>query len=169
MVAGFGYLPGDILFHATLWKSSTSKMIDLGTVGTDTCSYAAWINAAEQIVGGSHPGCGPDTTRAFLWEKGSMFDLNTLIPPGSALYLDEAEVINDRGEISALGTDVSGNGHAVLLLPCDENHRGVASCDYAPADTQTAAEVYPAVLIRPDSTRSLPLRRMHSLGHRPGN
>jgi hypothetical protein len=37
--------------------------------------------------------------------------------------------INDRGEITAQGLLANGDQHAVLLIPCDENHPGVEGCD----------------------------------------
>ena len=68
-----------------------------------------------------------------------MFDLNALIPPDSALYLQFVQNINDRGEIAGTGVDVSGNTHAFLLIPCDEQHHGVEGCDYSMVDATTIA------------------------------
>jgi probable HAF family extracellular repeat protein len=129
---GFAYLPGEIIFHATLWKHA-GDMTDLGTVGNDQCSFATGINAKGQVVGGSKSTCDPEggTARAFLWEDGSILDLNALILPGSGLHLESTYTINDQGEIAGEGTDTSGNGHAFLLVPCDENHAGVEGCDYS--------------------------------------
>ena len=50
-----------------------------------------------------------------------MVDLNTLIPPSSALHLAVAYDINDRGEIAGFGTLASGEVHAFLLVPNDRN------------------------------------------------
>jgi len=138
---GYGSLPGNCTngqarFHAVLWKNVKS-ITDLGVIGSDPCSYAAAINAETQVVGAS--GGGGNGFRAFLWD-GSIFDLNTLIPPGSALYLQFTNAINDRGEIAGTGVDASGNGHAFLLIPCDENHRGIEGCDYSVVDAATAAQ-----------------------------
>ncbi len=82
------------------------------------------------------------TNCAFLWENGSIVDLNTLIPPGSPLYLVYADHINDQGEIAGNGMDVNGNNHAFLLIPCDVNHPAVDGCDYSRVDATTAAALY---------------------------
>jgi probable HAF family extracellular repeat protein len=156
---GFGNLPGDNTFHATLWKSLQS-MTDLGVVGADSCSYAAAINAKMQVVGASTPACDDfdDVARAFLWENGSLFDLNSLVPPASTLYLQLTYAINDRGEIAGTGVDASGNEHAFLLIPCDQNHPGVDGCDYSLVDA-TAATQNPARRHAPSETQRPPQQR----------
>ena len=99
--AGFAYFVGDTIFHATLWRHA-GELTDLGVLGGDQCSYATGINVRERVVGTSISVCNSEsaTFRAFLWEKGSMFDLNSLIPTGSPLLLQFVETINDRGEIA---------------------------------------------------------------------
>jgi probable HAF family extracellular repeat protein len=133
---GFGYLSGNEIFHATLWKNR-KQITDLGVVGGDPCSYAAAINAKMQVVGSSIANCD-DEFRAFLWENGSIYDLNSLIPPASTLYLQLTYSINDRGEIAGTGVDATGNEHAFLLIPCDENHPSIEGCDYSLVDTTPA-------------------------------
>jgi hypothetical protein len=51
-----------------------------------------------------------------------MVDLATLVLPGSNITVNDAVFINDRGEIAGTGVLPNGNQHAVLLIPCDENH-----------------------------------------------
>jgi|HubBroStandDraft_6_1064221.scaffolds.fasta_scaffold1033866_2 probable HAF family extracellular repeat protein len=104
-------------------------MTDLGTV--DKCSAAYGINLQTQIVGAS--GLCSIPVHAFLWEHGSIVDLNTLIPPDSGLQLVYGLYINDRGSIVGLGVppgipveNVESQGHAFLLIPCD---RDDAACD----------------------------------------
>jgi hypothetical protein len=76
--------------------------------------------------------------------------LNTLIPSGSDLQLTVVDWINDRGEIVGRGHDPScPNGdscdaHAYVLIPCDENHSGIAGCDYDAVDATTASVLPPA-------------------------
>jgi hypothetical protein len=49
--------------------------------------------------------------------------------PGSGLYVFLATYISDRGEIAASGVLPNGDQHAVLLIPCDENHHGDSECE----------------------------------------
>jgi hypothetical protein len=68
-----------------------------------------------------------------VWEKGSLADLN-LVPIGSGVQLTVAVGMNEGGEIAAQGVLPSGDLHAFLLIPCDENHSGVEGCDYSLVD-----------------------------------
>jgi probable HAF family extracellular repeat protein len=143
---GFAYLSGEQLFHAALWPR-VGKLTDLGTLGKDVCSFASAINDATQIVGNSTylEDCLKDFdhSRPFLWEKGSMANLNDLIPRGSALRIQFPLSINSQGEISANGVDASGNTHVALLIPCDEDHPGIAGCDYSLVDAAEATRESP--------------------------
>jgi probable HAF family extracellular repeat protein len=136
-VIGVATLAGEILYHATLWRR-VSEITDLGVLEGDMCSFPSSINSKAQVVGASHAGtpleCTFDnTTRAFLWEDGSIFDLNALIPSGASLHLQWAQDINDRGEIAGSGLDASGNLHAFLLIPCAPNNP--SDCQEIVADT----------------------------------
>jgi probable HAF family extracellular repeat protein len=162
---GFANLSGDIVFHATLWRR-VGEMTDLGTLGTDQCSYATGINNRGQVVGGSISDCS-DGFRAFLWEQGTIFDLNALIPPGSSLYLTQTYTIDDRGEIAGEGDDAAGNGHAFLLIPCDGNHPGVEGCDYSLVDAATAAPTSAPRQV-PGGAQRLPQSRRTDRNHFPG-
>lgn len=169
-IVGWAYLAGDKLFHAALW-TKVGQITDLGTIYTDGCTYGSDINAQGQVVGGaiSHSGClnNGDATRAFLWEDGAIFDLNALIPPGSALYLLNADTINDRGEIAGTGVDASGNEHAFLLIPCDENHPGIEGCDYSLVDAATAAQSLVPVHV-PNGTERKPQSSRRNRYYIPG-
>jgi probable HAF family extracellular repeat protein len=129
------------IHHASLWKDGVTT--DLGTL-QDPCSRALSINEDGQIVGVTSP-CGGEFTRAFLWENGGpIIDLNSLIVNGSGLVVREGDYINESGEIAGRAVLPNGDVHAVLLIPCDEDHADVEGCDYDPVDAATAAAVRPA-------------------------
>jgi len=100
-VVGLSDLTGDNTAHAFLWQNGV--MTDLGTLPGDVFSIAQGINDAGQVVGQSCDASG--NCRAFLWENGGMTDLNSLIPPGSSLYLLGANDINSQGEIVGVAFD----------------------------------------------------------------
>lgn len=73
---------------------------------------------------GTSVGCDSSTFRAFLWENGSLFDLNTQIPDNSSLQLAWPLAIDAKGEISGVGvppgvpsTENNILGHAFVLIP----------------------------------------------------
>jgi probable HAF family extracellular repeat protein len=143
---GTATLAGDILSHAVLWRG-IGKLTDLGVIGNDECSGATSINAKSQVVGVSFTGCSPTSGsgfRAFLWEDGSIFDLNALIPLGSPLVLQFPLTINDHGEIAGTGVDTNGTEHPFLAIPCDEEHPNLEGCDYGLVDTDALAQTRPA-------------------------
>ena len=121
--------------HAFLWGKGA--MTDLGTINGIPYSEADFINDKTQIVGNSF-NCDFSTIDAFLWEKGSIVDLNSLLASKSSVHLAVGSYIDNQGEIAAIGVLPNGDGRAVLLIPCDENHPGIEGCDYSMVD---AAEV----------------------------
>jgi uncharacterized membrane protein len=137
-IAGYGQAP-DGQTSAILWREAAGawQTTYLGRLHSGDCALGVSINASAQVVGVSGPN-GCSTILPFLWEDGGpMVDLNTLVPSNSGVQLSEADQINDRGEIAASGVDANGNGHAVVLIPCDENHLGVEGCDYSLVDAAT--------------------------------
>ncbi len=113
-VVGVSDLRGDQAFHAFLWTRSTG-MQDLGTVSGDFGSAAIAINDPGDVVGVSlDMNFNP---RAFLWHKGVMTDLNSLVPAGSPLYLFTACSINSAGEIIGIALSVDGLFHSYLATP----------------------------------------------------
>jgi probable HAF family extracellular repeat protein len=120
-VVGGATLKGDQVNHAFLWKKGMKKVRDLGILKGDQCDQATSINSKRQVVGGSGD-CNNVHGRAFLWENGSMYDLNKLIPPGSSLHLFFVSFISDSGEIAGVGlpsgcTNADACGHAFVLIP----------------------------------------------------
>jgi probable HAF family extracellular repeat protein len=172
-IVGWASLSGDQFLHAVMWKGNS--MTDLGTVDGDPCSIGFSVNAIEQVVGISVPNCDfSQTTRVFLWEKGTITDLNALIPQPSSLYLTAPETINDRGEIAGVGLDLEGNQHAFLLIPCDNNHPDIEGCDYGLVDSAAAPHVRSPLLapaVKPVEHHELTwadrLARTRSIRRRP--
>ena len=110
--------------HPFLWKDG--EMIDLGLIGGDTAGTAYSINSRGQIVGTSiqctlinpDESCDGPVSHAFLWEDGSLFNLQSLIDPASKIILNNTTSINERGEIAGTGILPNGEPHAYLLVPC---------------------------------------------------
>jgi probable HAF family extracellular repeat protein len=164
-IAGFGFLNGGGP-DAILWRKRRGKwrMTDLGTLSG--CAGANSVNASVQVVGTD--GCPGLPVVPFLWEDGGpMVDLNTLIPPNTGLQLHELGQINDRGEITVSDADANGNSHAVLLIPCDENHPSVEGCDYSMVDAAAAAQSAAPSYV-PSATPRLPHSWRSNRYHMPG-
>lgn len=83
-------------------------------------SVAIGVNNRSEVVGQS---CNEtdDFCRAFVWRKGTTWDLNTLIPSDSPWFLFEAATINARGQIVGLGFRFDlGEVHGFIATPCDD-------------------------------------------------
>ena len=96
--------------NAFLWQDSV--MTDIVPVGTGFLSDAVAINDSGQVVGfmntpASHP---------FLYEDGTVKNLNTLIDPNSGWIIYSVNDINNKGEIVGIGTH-HGQSAALLLEP----------------------------------------------------
>jgi probable HAF family extracellular repeat protein len=153
---------------AILWQRKEGKWRPtyLGSLHSGDCAFSTSINASGHVVGVSGPN-GCVTVLPFLWEDGGpMVDLNTLVPPNSSIQLHEALQINNRGEIAGNGVDANGNNHAVLLIPCDDDHADVEGCDYSLVDASATAEGATSLRMSSQPVPSHPQRLPHS---RPGN
>ena len=101
----------DLRSGETIFLYSHGKMTDLGIQG-----HAFAINDQRQIVGTltpeerGHP-------RGFLWESGTLYDINTLIP-ADTYRIEAAYRINNRGQILCSGFG-KGSMHSLLLNPID--------------------------------------------------
>ena len=114
-VVGHSDLTGDTTFHTFLWTPETG-MKDIGTLPGDFASSAISINDSGTVVGGSFDSMF--NPRAFVWEAGSMTDLNDLLSSNpQKLYLLLAYSINARGEIVGLSVTGDGNPHGFLATP----------------------------------------------------
>lgn len=112
-VTGFSDLPGDSAsspnFHAFLWTAGGGT-IDLGTLAGDSISEGLGINASDQVVGVSFP-----SSHAFIWQNGTMTDLNSLIGSNSQYVLIDAQDISDNGVITGEAQD-NGTGAIVAFV-----------------------------------------------------
>lgn len=99
--------------HAYL-RSPQGKLQDLGTVGASTnASWGFGVNDAGVVVGRISLA---NTYHAFVYSGGKIKDLNKLIPANSGWVLQEADGINNAGQIVGSGTH-KGQPHAFLLTP----------------------------------------------------
>jgi probable HAF family extracellular repeat protein len=160
-VTGLSTLPpDDSLNHGFLWRNGA--MTDLGTLNGDPCSDSLSVNSNGQVVGASQSAAGgcAEWTTAFLWENGGpMADLNSLVTSASGAYLNVGIWTNSRGEIVAGGIppgcdNAETCGHTYVLIPCDENHPGIAGCDYRLVDAATASQARPAPITQPSAPTS---------------
>jgi len=160
-VVGSATDQGDQALLAFLWKHGVIS--NLGALPGNSCSAADAINSMGQIVGGSgfyaaafFPACTDPVEHAVLWENGKTLDLNSFVPQGTDLTLNEAFFINERGEISGFGTLSNGDQHAFLLIPCNDKHDGGGSCE----DGAQQASVSPSSSFAPPpfgpTVRNLP-------------
>jgi probable HAF family extracellular repeat protein len=137
-VVGFSNLPGDVNSHAFLWTQDRG-MKDLGTLTGDVFSAAFGINNKDQVVGLSCDANG--NCRAFLWQNGVLTDLNTLIPPGSPLFLFYAGDINSRGEIVGEAFEQStGGAPAFVATPCDHDNADEQGCEEGTGSTSNTRQ-----------------------------
>jgi len=110
---GTSALAGDETSHAFLWTMEKG-MQDLGTLPGDFQSGAIAVNDRDQITGIS---IGPDGPRAYVWQNGTMSDLNALVRRTS-LHLLVGDGINESGQIAGLAVDTgSGEVHAYIATP----------------------------------------------------
>lgn len=104
-VVGFaGTDPNDLdgnTTHAFL-KPRHGAIRDLGTLNGDISSTASAINRWGRVVGYSNDEAGH--FRAFVWQNGTMTDLNTLATDFAGTLVLATD-INDLGQITGRGTD----------------------------------------------------------------
>jgi probable HAF family extracellular repeat protein len=108
--------------YAALWQNGA--ITNLGTLPGDFGALASGINNQGQVVGSTWDS-NFYWSHAFIWQNGVMTDLNTLMPANSNLYATMGNKINERGQISAMATVLSGpdagNIHAILLTPVNQS------------------------------------------------
>jgi probable HAF family extracellular repeat protein len=114
-VVGTSDTTGDASFHAFLWQQG--HITDLGTLPGDSYSSAVTISNDGMVLGVSVS--ASFSPRAALWRNGTATDMNTLVPKDTALYLQSACSINDKGEIIGFASLKSNpsESHAYLAKP----------------------------------------------------
>ena len=118
-VVGDSDTTGDASFHGFLWQQG--HITDLGTLAGDSYSAATAISNNGLVLGISIS--ASFSPRAVLWRNGIGTDMNTLVPQDTALYLQSACSINDKGEIigfAALKSNFS-ESHAYLAKPVESD------------------------------------------------
>ncbi len=114
-VVGTSDTTGDASFHGFLWQQG--HITDLGTLAGDSYSAATSIGNNGMVLGISIS--ASFSPRAVLWRDGTATDMNSLVPQDTALYLQSACSINDKGEIigfAALKSNPS-ESHAYVAKP----------------------------------------------------
>jgi probable HAF family extracellular repeat protein len=127
-ITGFAATPNNAAFHAFVWDGGL--MMDLGVLEGYPRSLGVAINNSSQVIGNSLAAtsttlrtCGTfeSTSCPFLWEKGSMRNLNDIIdsadPLGPNVKLREAIDINGLGQILVSGLNADDKVRAYLLSP----------------------------------------------------
>ena len=114
-VVGYAEIPIDEIACAFLYKNGV--MSNLGTLGGEE-SYAYGINDSGQVVGDADT--STSGRHAFVYNNGTMVDLNSLIDPTSGWTLASARAINDSGQIVCDGENAAGQQDALLLTPVPE-------------------------------------------------
>lgn len=122
-IIGNSDLYGNAVTHTFLWQRGT--MSDLGALPGDLDSFAGGINDEGQIVGQSCDASG--NCRGYLWQHGSIYDLNTLIPPNKSVNVLFGANINNSGQIVGATVDAQGIENAVVLIPHGDVLRNGAS------------------------------------------
>jgi len=170
---GGGAFP-DHAYDAYVWQKGAAT--DLGFLEGDCYSEAFVIGSKGDIAGQSYP-CELNSRRPFLWQDGTMFDLNEVTQAPSGFRFTQAFVINDRGEIGGIGTapgcdDDEDCGHAMVLIPCSPEDNDV-ECEHATIDLVStgAAIVLPSKRSQSTATENLTGRELASriqsrFGHR---
>ena len=121
-VVGTSDTTGDASFHGFLWQRG--HITDLGTLPGDAYSSATSISNNGMVLGISIS--ASFSPRAVLWRNGIGTDMNTLVPQNTALYLESACSINEKGEIIGFASLKSNpsESHAYLAKPAANSGDG---------------------------------------------
>ena len=150
---GTAFDPATNINHGFLWQDGVAS--DLGSLPGDPQVHGNAINDRGQITGQT---CDvtESTCTVFLWQKGVMTDLNSVVPADTSLDIVDPSGINSRGEIVGLAIEkATGQLHAFLAIPCDEEHADKEGCEDAGHDLN-ATQSRPAAITSPAPTATHP-------------
>ena len=123
-VVGVAQSPKDGKVHAFLWTRQTG-MLDYGAFPGAVATIVGCChtnNDRGEIVGFSIEPSNPYGGRALIWQGTEPKDLNNFVrDPGPFVQLTGAFSINDAGEIVCQGVTNTGDLHACLAIPRDED------------------------------------------------
>lgn len=109
VAVGDAVLTTDNRAHAVMWANGKATELSPGTlIGFN--SVANSVNDSGVIVGGG------DADHGFVYQNGTMTDLNTLIAPTAGLTLFAATGINSKGVIAGSAT-LNGQDVGYILTP----------------------------------------------------
>lgn len=115
-IAGGGRLidpvSGESVAQAHFWQQGVWGF--LGAIPGYMHSGARAINDVAQIVGSCTSGDNPSDRRAFIWQYGTMFDLNLLIDSPRVSRLERPWAVNNAGQMVILGESPATNVAFVL-------------------------------------------------------
>jgi hypothetical protein len=99
----------------------------------------------------SFAACINNDEHAFLWDNGTMLDLNTFVHRGSVLTLNEAVFINDRGVISGFATNADGEQR---FSPDSRGSGDTAGCKGTSSTGRVPTRVSPPTVQAPRTATS---------------
>lgn len=100
-------------YRAFLWNNGS--VTDLGTLGGQG-SWASGVNNRNEVVGTNAIDFGPNEVAIYWSAATGMVNLNTLLPTNSGWHVNQANAINDSGQIAGWGYHGSLL-HAFLMTP----------------------------------------------------
>ena len=117
VIVGWSQDTGNSHLLATRWSSDTTPQ-SLGTLG-GVMSQAMAVNTTGDVVGWSLTAA--NEVHAFLWQNGTLTDLNDMLPTGSGWVLGTAYALNNTGVIVGDGT-FNGEARAFRLTITPEDN-----------------------------------------------
>jgi probable HAF family extracellular repeat protein len=118
--------------HPFLWTKQ-SGMQDLGVAHGDFVTVLPCCGTIDNHGNMAGFSCGPNGCRAVVYGDHRWTDLNTLIRPGTGLYLQSVSSMNDAGQFVGAGATKTGDMHAFLATP------STTKADAGPKDATVTA------------------------------